>query len=559
MAVIESVRFNHNAPNEIRAKRYGENWPVVYIINNKKEAYIGETVNAAIRAGQHFRKKERKRLTKINLISDDNFNKSVILDLENFLINHMAADGKFLLQNSNMGMHPHNYYQQEEYEKGFKDIWEQLRNRSLVSHSIYSIQNSDVFKYSPYKALNLDQYRAVDLIIQTLVDQQNENRDFNQGATILVDGGAGTGKTVLAVYLVKLLSEIGKGVPDLDFEMDPGYLHIAENILKLNKMKIGFVVPMQSLRATIKKVFKGVKNISPSMVLSSTQVPKDRYDLLIVDEAHRLRQRKALSNYKTHDDNNKKLGLPQDGTELDWVLKCSKNQILFYDSMQSVKPSDIDQDVFSDLKKELGGNVLSLTSQFRCAGGNDYVQYVKDLMNNVSPSEMKQFSGYDFRLFDDVEEMRQAIKEKDEKYGLCRVVAGYAWKWESKNNNALYDIFIDGNCYKWNSVNKDWVNSPDSIDEIGCIHTIQGYDLNYAGVIFGNEIRYDPIKKEIYVDKKSYYDIQGKTALKDETALKEYITNIYKTLLTRGIKGTYVYVCDENLRSYLGRYIEGAQ
>ena len=151
--------------------------------------------------------------------------------------------------------------------------------------------------------------------------------------------------------------------------------------------------------------------------------------------------------------------------------------------------------------------------------------------------------------------MVNAIRSKDEEHGLCRVVAGYSWKWLSKKTKDRNDIFIDGYAYMWNSVNKDWVNSENAINEIGCIHTVQGYDLNYAGVILGNEIKYDPQTKSISIDKKNYFDLQGKTSLEDEGALKSYIINIYLTLLTRGIKGTYVYACDENLRNYLKKFI----
>ncbi len=549
MAVVESIAFDASASEKIKDIKYGENWPVVYIINNDREAYIGETVNASVRAGQHFRKEERRRLTQISLIGDDKFNKSVILDLETFLINHMAADGKFVLQNSNMGTQPHKYYQQAEYEKGFEGIWNQLREHNLVVNSIRYIQNSDIFKYSPYKTLNLDQYKVVDAIIQELVD----NRFAKSGRSIVVNGGAGTGKTVLAVYLMKLLAETGEGAIERDTEMDPGYEYMAENLKTLGKMKIGFVVPMQSLRTTIKKVFGNVKHLNKNMVISPIEVPKEKYDLLVVDEAHRLRQRKALSQYPVFDNNNRKLGFDNSGTELDWILKCSRNQVFFYDSMQSVKPSDIDKAKFDELQKN--SKVLELQSQFRCAGGKDYIRYIKAVLSDNPPEAGKTFPNYELKMFDDVDEMIEAIKEKNKEYGLCRTVAGYSWKWISKNNKELYDINIKGHKYRWNTVSRDWVNSPGSIDEIGCIHTIQGYDLNYAGVIFGNEIRFDNVRKEIYAEKSSYFDMQGKTALNREEDLKEYILNIYKTLMTRGIKGTYVYVCNDELREYLKNYI----
>jgi hypothetical protein len=166
---------------------------------------------------------------------------------------------------------------------------------------------------------------------------------------------------------------------------------------------------------------------------------------------------------------------------------------------------------------------------------------------------------YDFRIFDNVEEMVQAIKQKDAELGLCRTVAGYSWKWKTKNNATpgSYDIEIDGHKYLWNSDYVDWVNTPNSINEIGCIHTIQGYDLNYAGVILGNEIKFDETNGRITVDKSKYQDLQGKTALDNgEASLREYIENIYVTLMTRGIQGTYVYACDPTMKKYLEGYIQ---
>lgn len=109
---------------------------------------------------------------------------------------------------------------------------------------------------------------------------------------------------------------------------------------------------------------------------------------------------------------------------------------------------------------------------------------------------------------------------------------------------------------RWNSVTEDWVNSPNAVNEVGCIHTIQGYDLNYAGVIIGPEISYDESKREIVIDRDKYLDFNGRRAISDPRELEIYIKNIYKTLLTRGIYGTYVYVVDENLRRYLKRFID---
>ena len=118
----------------------------------------------------------------------------------------------------------------------------------------------------------------------------------------------------------------------------------------------------------------------------------------------------------------------------------------------------------------------------------------------------------------------------------------------------MYDIEIDGHRYIWNVKYDGWLTSPNSINEIGCIHTIQGFDLNYAGVIIGNELRYDPIAERLYIDPSEYYDQKGKAGAA-EADLLQYILHIYQVLCTRGMRGTYIYACDKNLREYLEKFI----
>lgn len=119
----------------------------------------------------------------------------------------------------------------------------------------------------------------------------------------------------------------------------------------------------------------------------------------------------------------------------------------------------------------------------------------------------------------------------------------------------MFDIKIENEELQWNRVADDWINSPNAINEVGCIHTTQAYDLNYAGIIFGNEITYDKRKNEIVILKENYFDRNGQVGISDIKDLKDFITNIYKTIMLRGIKGTYVYVCDKNLREYFAKHI----
>ena len=155
---IKQIPFTINEINKIKESNKGEDWPVVYILSDDKEAYVGETQNAYNRMKQHSDNPERKKLTQISLMSSDSFNKSAILDIENMLITHMHADGKFVLQNGNGGQSKlHNYYQRSKYQDCFADIWKKLKSKNMVDHELFEVQNMEIFKYSPFKQLTSTQ------------------------------------------------------------------------------------------------------------------------------------------------------------------------------------------------------------------------------------------------------------------------------------------------------------------------------------------------------------------------------------------------------------------
>ncbi len=557
---IGRYKFDKDVVEKLRQTKFGNKWPVVYIINNDKEAYIGETTNAYVRAKQHLSNFQRKKLKYIDVISSDKFNKSVILDLEAFLIKHMSADGKFKLQNGNGGLQYHDYYEREKYEVEFRDIWKKLKKEGMVVNDLEIVENSNLFKYSPYKALTQDQYDIVNEILHTLA----KDIKAKQNSTFIVHGGAGTGKTILGIYLMKLLTEEKNAYLNKE-DLEEDIKEILEIKDSIDISKIGLVIPMDNLRETLKKVFREVKGLNSKMVLSPTDVANsnEKYDLLIVDESHRLRKRQNLTNYQSFDNNNEKFNLGDEGNELDWIKIQSKCQIFLYDKKQTIKPTDIKKEVFRELEKEPTTHSYSLKTQIRCLlGGDKYVQYVNAIFSNNPPKKVETFKEYDFKIFDDIEELINTIKSKNKVYGLSRTLAGFAWKWKNRKKtldqikkNRLYEIEIDGHKYIWNTRRRDWINSPNAINEIGCIHTTQGYDLNYTGIIIGNEIKYDDINHKIYIDRDNYYDQKGKSNTTDEQLL-EYILNIYTTMCTRGMRGTYLYICDEKLKKYLCHYIE---
>ena len=380
----------------------------------------------------------------------------------------------------------------------------------------------------------------------------------------IVQGSAGTGKTIVGIFLTKLLSDLGsleqhpEGESVFDDYYQGGYRE-----LFLDK-KIGLVVPQQALRASVKHVFSKISSLSREMVLTPFDVgdSDEHYDILIVDEAHRLNRFSAQSSgmmTKRYKEINARLfGNPESGhSQLDWLRKQCDHLILLLDPEQSVRPQDLTPNEINACldSSRASGRIHTLRSQLRIQGDSrEYGDFLDHLLaiGPQSPIEIPTIDGYELRVFNDLDEMIEEIQKKDKEFGLSRLAAGYAWEWVSKTNKELFDINIPGaRPLRWNSTDKDWV---------GSIHTLQGFDLNYAGVIIGPDIEVDEhgflrANRERYADKRGKADVamalnpsERKTT--DEDLLR-YIRNCYRVLLTRGIRGTYIYTGASTLRQRL--------
>jgi len=570
------------------------NWPTVYVIDGGSpsgtstsdgasskttkaldDVYVGETVNAAARMLQHLDSPTKQHLTSVRVVLDDRFNKSACLDLESHLIRLLAGDGTYRVLNRNEGITDSDYFDRELYRESFRDVFEQLRAEGIFSRSIPEIENSDLFKLSPYKALTDDQAAAVEDIVEGLLEDVEEN----VGDLLVVQGEPGTGKTVVAIYLMKLLADIASSKPDDEPDADSVFAEFFtdENRRLLADFTVGLVVPQQSLRKSIQAVFRRTPGLHPRQVLTPFDVggSDTHWDLLIVDEAHRLNQRanqaSGVLNKKFADNNERLFGADDPTkTQLDWIRARSRHQLIMVDPEQSVRPADLPPELMRTLVDDAKADHrhYPLTSQLRVRAGEDYIGWVRSILRpgpplpDAPPPAPRTFEGYDLRFFDDLGEMHDAIRERDAEHGLARLVAGYAWEWKSKNDPAAYDIELDGRQLRWNTTATDWIASPTSLDEVGSIHTVQGYDLNYAGVIIGNDLQWDADAQRLVVDRDSYFDKKGKEnnptlgkAYSDEDLLR-YVCNVYAVLMTRGIRGTFLYVSHPGLRSVLWSRLE---
>lgn len=587
--------FDPTSVNEAfsRIRRLND-WPVVYVLDRPgQRAYVGETRHAIERMKQHLTNPHREGLTGVQVIVDPTFNKSAALDLEALLIQLLAADNRLHVDNLNAGIVNANYHGRDWYQERFSAIAASLKGsdgKPLLSASVEDLKNSDLYKLSPFKSPTPEQFTAIEGIVERLLAQLRERRvraDFDEiephAAPFVVQGSAGTGKTIVAIFLLKLLLDIKNRGADAELmlaEDEPGGLSALMteyNQGLLEGARIGFVIPQQSLRESVKKVFSRTAGLSKDMVLSPMQAgaSEEMYDLLVVDEAHRLGRYAAQSSgpmTKRFMEIHAALFGPDDRqrTQIDWIRARSRFQVFLVDADQAVRTSDVPREGLNDLVRQADAadQYFALGTQMRVVGGSDYLREMKNALAGREVT-LTSFSGYDLRIYDDPVAMSQAIRQREKEHGLARMLAGYAWKWNTKNlkghdRDGVIDIEVGGFRGVWNSADKDWIASANSVNEVGSIHTVQGYDLNYAGVIIGGDLYLDPESREIRVNRDRWHDTSAKRNIKltntvfSDDDLLEYVRNAYAVLLTRGMLGTYLYIEDLPLREHFKQIFPSA-
>ena len=355
---------------------------------------------------------------------------------------------------------------------------------------------------------------------------------------LIVEGGPGTGKSVVAInLLVDLIND------------DLNALYVTKNSAPRNvffeRLKGG-----DYTKSYLKTLFKG----SGSFTTSS----ENEFDVLIIDEAHRLNKKSGLFG---------NLGENQ----IKELINASKFSIFFIDKHQKVTLKDYGS--IEEIKKfadEFNCEIeeIKLESQFRCNGSDGYLSWLTDVLEIEETANYDGFDfDYDFRVIDDATELKELIFERNKEKNNARLLAGYCWNWikEGKNNTEVHDIKIGDFSMSWNLGNSDtWAIDEDSVNEVGCIHTSQGLEFDYVGVIIGEDMRFDGehIITDFNSRARTDQSLKGIKKLDKENhteALKvadEIIKNTYRTLMTRGMKGCYIYCEDMGLQSYFKEKLE---
>ena len=362
---------------------------------------------------------------------------------------------------------------------------------------------------------------------------QADARAAQKKQVVIVRGGPGTGKSVIAINLLGALIARKRNVRYVSKNAAPRAVYEARLTGTFTKTRIS-------------NLFCG----SGAFVNDEA----DTYDTLIVDEAHRLNEKSGL--YRNLGDNQVK--------ELIRAARCT---VFFVDDDQRVTLLDIGHtEELRRHAREQGAEIteLELASQFRCNGSDGYLAWLDhtlDIRETANPT--LDTSEYDFRVFDDPAELHALIELKNKANNRSRVVAGYCWKWPSKKDPAAWDIEMPAFGYRrrWN-LDKDgslWIVTPGSVDQVGCIHTCQGLELDYVGVIIGPDLAYRDgrIVTDATQRASSDQSVKGlKTMLKEDPARARaladaIVKNTYRTLMTRGMKGCYVYCTNAPLAEYL--------
>lgn len=534
-------------------------YPTVYVVNDKKKkkiysVYVGETNNIAKRTAQHLHDDPKSRedwrelleskTAKMYVIGHQHFNKSMTLDIENQLMLYLSSVENVKALYNRRSNDQDEYYPVNEVQDIFTQIWTQLHQKnSELFPAMDVLKDLAIFKASPFHKLTHEQLEAKNLIMER-VNSSLDNDE--EGQLIMVTGEAGAGKTVLLSNLFYDLVGYKKYGHPLNVHIMVNHDEQVKVYKEISK-KLGIDVNLVGKPTSF--INKG-----------------ERADVILVDEAHLLWTQGKQSYQGTN--------------QLEDLRKLGKVVVIIFDqhqvlrSQQIVEAAQLQRMVGEALKSD---NLIELKNQLRIDANESTIQWVRDLVDHQKVGKLQPDSKYEIKVFDSPKDLENAIQIKnrsdlDSHYanGISRLVATFDWTFSTgskpSDGSLTWDVKIGDWRMPWNNQlktkqkrsvsyrNLSWAERSETINEVGSTYTIQGFDLNYAGVIIGPSVKYR--NGMIVFDPKAHAnkDANQKRTLQSgekRSFAEKLIRNELNVLLTRGVHGLYIYAVDPELREAL--------
>ena len=375
------------------------------------------------------------------------------------------------------------------------------------------------------------------VVFEKIMELSRKCETDGKKRVLIARGGPGTGKTVIAINLLARLTQEGVFAQYCSKNSAPRLVYAKK--LKGHRTK-----------SSIDNMFKG----SGSYV----DTPKDAIGVILADEAHRLNEKSGLYGN-------------QGVNQIHEIIQASRLSVFFIDESQRVTVKDIGS--VGEIKHWAAFNNANvfeeeLSSQFRCNGSDGYLAWLDDVLGIRETANYNlETPDYEFIVFDSPEEMRQRVIKRNQSSNNARILAGYCWNWPKagRSDTNTHEIKIGDFEISWNlDGGESFAISPTSINEAGCIHTTQGLEFEYVGVIIGDDLRYEngalitDFKKRASTDQsiKGLKKMEKDDPERAHRLANEIIKNTYRTLMTRGMKGCYVYATDKGLRDYLKKRVQ---
>jgi DUF2075 family protein len=389
-----------------------------------------------------------------------------------------------------------------------------------------------------------DQIVARNIILDKIRPMLHASNGEFRKSVIIVKGGPGTGKTVIALHILAELAKLSKN--------GHGF-----NVQYATKSKPLLEGVRHQVRPSTRILFQNVTSYVPA------SAEENSVDVLLVDEAHRI-QKNANNQYTKPE---KRTNLPQ----IDTIVRSSKVTVFFIDDRQAIRGVEIgSSELIKEAAERWGAQVeeCELKSQFRCNGSDNYMDWMEQVLYNKPITSVFQTEDFDLRIFDNPKEMYEKLVEQNKVPGqTARVMAGFCWPWSTDvvEGDLVKDVKIGDFAMPWETSDRvpyqqltkkypkwyEWAYKPLGIEQVGCIYTAQGFEFDYAGVIIGGDLKYNRLLKLIETDKAACKDpVLRRNVSEANMTFDDYVRNIYRVLMSRGMKGCYLYIVDVPLREY---------